>query len=266
MNLRKNIVFGSFFESFKAIRKTYIFIPITIDLLFILSYGFLVDFFISNIKEKAVALIETGKSLLYSGGLIKGLMSNNETLAIILNVLGLMVVMYVQYCIFQGLAWRFSKKFVNEKVHYFTYIKKFFLINILWFVFFFVIEIADYARRLLIYLRGLDFTTNFFSILLLFLLFVVIYFAFISYALISKYKVMQSIKRCFSLGIKKIKLFLLVHLIIFVVFLIINYLLSLVYKINFTLMIILGLILVSPSFTWARVFLNLVVGKVDKRG
>lgn len=263
MNLRKNLVVESFFQSFKAIKnkKLYILYPVLIDLLFILGYGFVVGFFITNIQEKAVDLIQTGKSILYSGGLLKGLLTNDQTLSIILNVIVLMVLMYIQYCIFQGITWRFAKKFVEKDVSFFSYLKKYFLVNIFWFLLFFLVQIADYARRLLVHLRGEELNVTAFYY---FLLFVIMYFAFISYTLITKYKIIEAIKRSFNLGIKKIRIFLLMYLIIFILFLIINLLLILASKINFTLMIILGILLAGPAYTWARVFVNLVVGKVDK--
>jgi len=267
MNLKQNLVIKNFFESFKAIKskKYYILYPVIVDLLFILSYGSVLGFFIGNIQEKAVALIETGKSILYSGGLIKGLLTNNQVISIVLSTLGFMITTYIQYCIFQGVTWRFARKFVEEHVHFFSYLKKFFLVNIFWFFWFFIVEILDYVRRLLVYLRGEELTTTLFSGLLLFFIFVIIYFAFISYALINRYKIVEAVKKSFSLGIKKINFFLLMHLIIFLVFLIINLLLILTFKVNLILMVIVGIVLVSPAYTWARVFLSLIVNELDKK-
>lgn len=268
MNLSKNIVFKSFFESFKIIRnkKYYILYPIIIDLLFILSYGFFMGFFIGNIQEKAVALIQTGKSILSSGGLIKGLLTNKEAVSIILFTFGFMITIYVIYSIFQGINWRFAKKFVKKNIPLLVYIKKFFLVNIFWFILFFLIQFSDYIRRLLSYLsKGTGLSTSFISgnIVINILIFLIVYFAFISYALISKYKIIQAIKKSFAVGITGIKHILPMYLIVFIIFLIINLLLILLSKINFTLMIIFGIITVLPAFTWVRVFVNLVVGKVD---
>lgn len=266
MNLRKNIVIESFFESFKAIvrKRSYILWPVIIDVLFILSFGFSAGYFISNIQEKAVALLQTGESILYSGGLIKGLLSNNETISIILSTVGLIITIYIQYCIFQGLSWRFARKFVEQKVNILRYVKKFFLINIFWFLLFIIVELLDYIGRLLGYLRGQTLGESFFFNIIIFLLFLIGYFAFISYALITKYKIIEAIKKSFSIGIRKIKSILLMYLIIAVMFLIVNLLLVLIYNVNYMLMIVVGFMTVSPAYTWARVFLNLVVGKVDK--
>ncbi|MFH0874896.1 MAG: hypothetical protein V1859_03090 [archaeon] len=261
MIFKKNIIISSFFESFKAIKekKFFILFPVIIDLLFIISFGFTVNYFLANIEEKAVALIQSGKSMLYAGSLIKGLFSNNDSLSILLSTLGIMITAYINYCIFQGSNWMLAKKFVHVKVSFFAYMKKFFLINLFWFFLFYIVQITDYFRRLFGYLRQQDY--SWLSNALIFLLILIVYFAFISYTLLTKYNVKKAIRKSFSLGIKKIHYILFMYLILYLIFLLLDFLA----KINFVLMILVGILLVSPAFTWARIFINLVVGKLDKK-
>ncbi len=265
MDLSKNLVVELFFSTFESIkkRKLYLLYPAVLDLLFIVSYGFAAGFFVEGVQKSAVELLKTGKSILTSGSLIKGLLSNNESFSIILLTLAFMLVVYILYCVLQGVNWRLSKKFVNEDIKFFKYLKKFFLVNIFWFALFFFLEFLDYIRRVVSYLNVGELDASFFSIAVSVLTFIIIYFAFISYALISKYKVVNAIKKSFYLGTKKLMYFLFMYLIIFILFLIINFLLILMNKINFILMIIIGIITVLPAFTFVRVFVNLVVSKLE---
>ncbi|MBW2984810.1 hypothetical protein KY361_06840 [Candidatus Woesearchaeota archaeon] len=100
-----------------------------------------------------------------------------------------------------------------------------------------------------------------FSLIYLVPALMVFYFMFISFALISKIKFKDILRKALMLGAKKANIMLLVYLINLVIIVSLSLLVHLLRNMNLALLS-LGLILWVSSFVWARLFLVLAVDRI----
>lgn len=254
-------------DSFNILRRNYksLWIPILAEVLFLVLFGF----FTGPLRNGI------GNNLLQLGELIITESSNigNDFFSRIIgsqhfgNIMTLGIIFaliaYVLYCLFQGFIWKFCFNF-GKKEKYLPYIKRFFLVNLFWYPFFILfIFINFFFSYIDIVGQRMEPNSIFFlGKLTNIVLLAILYFAFISYVMIDKYKVWKSIRRSFKIGFREFLWMILIYLIIGGTFLVINYLLILVGKISFILVISLGIVIVIPLMIWARIFIREVVERL----
>ncbi len=274
MQFKKNILIKAFADSLNAIRKNpfYLAIVSVIDIFFLFVFFVIYPFFFENIMDRIISL------LMLTGKAFQGLTQTDVSLNILSNqqqmnsliisigfwIGGLAVLTYLLYCIFQGASWFFAHKIFKEKLNYLEYIKRFFAVNTLWYIAF-VIIVYFYARAL-IFTDVLKISSNLETVRIFSLIFLIIliYFAFISYVLIKKHGFIDSIKKSFSFGIKKFSTIAPMYLLLILDFALIDVLLRLLFMINITLMIVVGMILIFPFIAYARLVIISVIENLAK--
>lgn len=264
-------------NSFSQLRKNIIYLPFAVltDILFLLVYGFTAGVVMNKILTyiQAIGLNaiknSAGKSI--SQLTFSGILSSPETsryfMKIIFLYLILILIIYLVYSIFSGISWKLSNRIaIEDKISYYNYVKKFAKLNLFWIIFIIVYHPVSLFSSLIRVLSSKTGSNTFpiiFSSLVLLFLVLIAYFMFISYALISS-KAKKIISQSFKLGIKKIKCIFPMYLIISLVFLIIELILRFLSE-NFIFMLIAGIVLAIPAFTWARVYIILTINKVNER-
>lgn len=271
MKIKKKILIKGFVDSYKAIRKnpSYIVLPFFIDLLFLFVFFIAYNFFLGNIMNKVISLLMlTGKALqgLTQTDISLNVLSNQQQMnSLIISIGfwigGLAVLIYVIYCLFQGINWFIAHKMFKIKTKPVDYIKRFFAVNFVWYII--VMIISYFYVKAVIYTQVLRTpsnlgTVNIFSAILLI---VICYFAFVSYALIKKYGFIDSIKKSFSLATKEFSTIASMYTLFILAFFLIDIILKLIFMISTALMIIVGIILIFPVIAYMRlVIISIVEG------
>jgi hypothetical protein len=274
-----NSIISNLKSSVKLLKehKPLVLLSASIDLLFLFVYGFVFSMVFSRIGGYLLELynlmMESPQQIqgsLLGKGLFSALRATPEMsfvfnkLIIWFLILGIMI--YVLYSVFQGISWRISYRIIGKKIAYSRFIVKFALVNLFWFVFYIIYQIIDYLFDLNAMIAGnMDLGQSapglsFIAFMLWISMFVIGYFALISYTLVMKHRV---IRKSFGLGFKKFKVLLPAYLTVLAVFFVINLLLVLSSRISPVVMFALGMVTVFPAMTWARVFFGIVVDKQD---
>lgn len=274
MQLKKKILIKCFADSCKVVMKKpfYIIVPSIIDLLFLFVFFIVYYFLFENIMNKVISLLMlTGKTLqgLTQTDITLNVLSNQQQMnSLIINIgfwiFGLAALTYVIYCLFQGINWFIAHKIFKIKINFKEYIKRFFAVNFIWYVI--TLIIIYFYVKAVIYTQVLRNPSNLgmvstFSVILLVVL---CYFAFISYVLIKKHGFIDAIKKSFSLGTKEFQTIVPMYVLLILGFALIDILLRLLFMINTTLMVIVGIILIFPFITYSRLVIISVVGNLAK--
>jgi len=256
--LWKNIV-----KSFFDLKDRIVLSAISLDIMFVFLYGFIASKLFAKVMEyvNAIGLLVAQNSgmvmdKIFQNGIINTITSTPElvfyfkrlAVLVFLNI----IIFYLIYSLLHGWCWKLLS--AKIRANKFNYLKQFFLINLLWLPFFLIqqslslfIDLRNTAIKSINPLTVLG--TNYTSYILLF---VIVYFALISYALIGKFKVKEVIKKTFVIGIKKFPQILLAYISLMVVFIAINYLWFLTVKINYGLSLFLSIILLFTAFSYTR--------------
>lgn len=260
-------------EALKLIKKQIYLLPIAIllEVLFLLSYGFLHSFierkiapFVQNILLVSSQLSADIDAFSGSESAVTVLMGNpvfSSNISSILQIMFAMVLaVYILWIIFHGSNWFLANKFANRKIKFMQYINRFSLINLFWFV---ILIIIIFGSAVYAFNHALSpepaINETIFSWIGMIIYAIIFYFAFISIALIDK---SDNIKKTFKIGINKFHKVIPAYLIIVLVLFIFNHLVSLVMKINYSLSVFLAIIVVLPFLTLFRVYFLLIIEKI----
>ena len=127
-------------ESFILIRKSYkiLWIGIVAELLFLFLFGFFTGPLRNGIGNNLLVLgdLIVGESSQISNDFLSNIIGSEPFRNIIILGIILAIIVYVLYCLFQGFIWRFSFNLIGKKREYIPYIKRFFLVNIPWYILF----------------------------------------------------------------------------------------------------------------------------------
>ena len=141
------------------------------------------------------------------------------------------------------------------------YLKKFLLINLIWFPIFCIYYLTSFVFYLLDTLKdrtspsiGSVITYAFFLIL--------IYFAAISYVFIQKHKTWKAIKITFKTGVLKIHYCILPYALLVIILLIWNVVFEKIALLNPYLAFVFALLIVLPTITLARILLGHTIQKL----
>lgn len=176
---------------------------------------------------------------------------------IILLLLVLAVTVYLIYCIFQAINWKIALELTGKKIKYLDYLKKFLIINILWFFLFIVYYVLGFIidiRKILISAIMQTEASSALNVVLMFYLIFIAYFAVISY-------VKLNLGKSISTGKSKIRQLLPSILMIAVYLLALNIVIKLLASVNPLVAVITGFILLLPAMTIARIYISLVIQK-----
>lgn len=176
---------------------------------------------------------------------------------IIWLLLLLAATVYIIYCTFQAFNWKIALQLTGRKTRYLDYLKKFLLINLLWFALFLLYYLLGFfvdIRQILIRTMMQAEPSKALSIILTFYFIALAYFALISY-------VKPSIKQSWLTGTSKIKQLLPPALLITACILALNIMITLLSKISPILAVITGLAILLPSITIARIYISLLIQK-----
>jgi len=175
----------------------------------------------------------------------------------------LIAAIYMVYTFFQGISWKLSSNIAGRKARMHSFMREFALLNILWVglfaVYHFISLFAD-LRQAAVQSMQLE-ASNAFGVFASVFLFAILYFAFISYTLIGKHTTKEKIKKAFYLGTRKISNILPAYLVMAAVYFCLKFLLEAFSRVNFSLMVVVGMVTVIPAMTWARVYLTMVTEK-----
>ncbi|MBD3313813.1 hypothetical protein GF345_05205 [Candidatus Woesearchaeota archaeon] len=239
-------------QSVKAVRhnKYLIVFPVLLDFLFPIAYGFIAAYFGGSIID---GLYSLGASMLQAE--TSGM--TDTARGIIYALIGFAAASYAAYVLLQGLSWKYSSVFSGmsgrkSTMSILVYLKRFAAVNLLWFA---LISLHSTASFLIDYH---DLRSSFLSALLYIYLAALVYFALISYTLLDKGSY-RAVSQSFIKGFNNAVRILPRMLFAAAVLVIVNYAVISSAMISRNIMIIMGVILLLPIVTWARVYLHIVI-------
>ncbi len=269
MKLENQLFVKEAINAFVLLRKhkKIVLIATIIDCLFFYAYGLLGG----GLTQKLTELFEN-----IVIGVLPGIKQGNAiidllffpnvyplTTSFLFNLLLLILLIFVLYIVFQGINFWLANNLV-KKISYKDYLISFAKVNLLWILGFVVYNIIDLIGRLQerfdTITTGLE-TTNYWSIIAKILIFLIIYFALISYTKLN-------LKNAFVIGTKKFKqlFFLLISslVIILVLMFVLTNLFNAVinYENGEQIFVVIGAVLLFPTMFFLRLYWALCVNKV----
>lgn len=247
---------------------------VVLDVLFLFTYGLITAPLFSKILDYGTASLsfiaenagEITREYSKNPSFIQLLSSNPQLKALGVNLLLLFVVLafvvFIIYCLFQSFSWRLSSVIAGRKPTMYDYTMRFIKVTIPFFLLFMVIHILSFLHslaRISSERQDLPVTSKF-LIWILILSFIMIYFSSIAYSLIAK-KEKGALRKAFVIGTKQAHRMLPYFAVIIIVFLFLNLILTKLQP-YYSVFIILGIVLVFPAITWARVLINIAVNRV----
>ncbi|MBI2134532.1 hypothetical protein HYU09_00945 [Candidatus Woesearchaeota archaeon] len=239
-----------FINSFKKINLKF-FLILAFDILFYFIFMQIGNFFIKIIEKKAANVDLTQNLLGLNQQAAAGLLGSVRGFFffLIFSAILFLLLMVINWSIFKGLIWTIT---ANKKFN-FNFLKKFFLLNLVWLPFWF----------LLIFLFAVIINPATAPILMIITVITAFYFTNILYPLFLRDNKLRKIKEAFKLGIKKIHYFIVPYAVIGVLFYIISKAYSLIAaNIGLNPNVFFGILLVFIA--WARYYFVEIVGSLSK--
>ncbi|MBW3002384.1 hypothetical protein KY338_04440 [Candidatus Woesearchaeota archaeon] len=255
----------------KAIRTAYdnkklFFLSIFLDILFFFVYGFATApiylKLMANVNIIGAHAGEAVKTATRDSQSMFSALSSEVIAPYFNNIIWLLLILaattYLTYCIFQAVNWKIALQLTGKKIKYLDYLKKFLLLNILWFILFalyYALGLVVDIRKILISTLMQTQASNTLNVVLVFYLIFIAYFAVISY-------IKLNLRKSISTGTSKIKQLLPSILLIAVYLLALNIVIKLLASIHPLAGIIIGFILLLPAMTIARIYISLTIQKM----
>jgi len=248
-----NYIKDTLIKSFKDFDKRIIFI-VLYDLIFYSVFFICFLIFGKFLQKKAVILstLPMEKLMELPESELNTILTQLQgfILTLVIGFLLIALIIFIAMCVFKLLIWLKTAK----KEFKLAYLKKFILLNILWFLLWLIpiIIIFLFIKRELI------------APLLLIIFILAVYFTNILYILFTEKRDISTIKNTFKLGFKKIYLFIIPYIII-TILLLVTFQLYWLYK--FTpqnIQSIITLIIILIYAAWARIYLYNVVSSIRK--
>ncbi len=224
-----------------------------LDVFFIYLYSFISSYFkeniFSSIAKVTPDLVQKAKSGI---SLINYFWQSNVRSEIIINGLLLIISVYLLYALFQGTTWALAHKITGKKVGFGKYLTYFAKVNTLWLVLFLTFLLVDLYLTIDAKLSGRTGLQT--SIIPAYaniaFFFAILYFALNSY-------VTPSLKKSFLVGWKRKQELIPRFLFILVIYLVIDFIINNLWKLNQTFALVIGFILVFLALAWMRIFIIL---------
>jgi hypothetical protein len=234
-----------------------------LDIIFFVLYGFVTAPLFAKLTEHVIAIGTIAAEQMRSvagrarPAVIDVLFQqpvSRYTWQFIALIVLLSIVVYVLYCIFQGIAWYLAGRITGSRVYWRNYLLHFARINLLWGGLYLIWQclstVFDLRRIAIEKLMNQIAPTSgyFFSVLLG----LIIYFAIVSYPILS-------IRKAFASGLRKIPVLIPAALVIGVQFFAGNFIAKWITGINAKFGFILSVMLLLVLFAWTRAYVTFVV-------
>lgn len=242
---------------------------VVIDLIFLTLFGFLYRLYFEKIMAHATVIMQQTPSLIsnvyeqdiYSYAPVLETLSNElfeiKKIAVILAVSILVI-----WVAFQAVNWWLSFRISGRKISYLAYLKTFSLMSAIWTA---IVGAILYITIRMFFNDVLSsFSAPKSSILdvgNIIAILVVGYFAIVSFSLTGKIK--DVLKNTVLFSFLKSKVFV-AYLFVLVIAFLLNLIVFLLFRINSTLGLVLGAILLLIFFVYARVYMINVVNNIEK--
>lgn len=227
-----------------------------IDAAFLFVLGLISGFLYSPIQQKLETIWTLAFPKMQQGyALLKILFFEDvivHTKDLALLLLALIILTYFIYALFQGTNWWLAQKISGRKIVWKQYLKYFLKINLLWFALLIIYNILDVVNLLWMkfLVKSTQETPIWSEVLLTLFLVFIICGAFISYST-------KSLKNTFK-QLTKINTWLTI-LGILIMFLVAQFIITNLEKINPALGLAIGFLLLFPLTTWSRIYISSLV-------
>lgn len=266
----------AFFDLLKILaeRPYYILLPILVDFFHFLSFSSV----LAGIQLKAMEYLQILQILLQESSGLLGQTINTSAMvlmvaqqqelatvqsALIKLAFALLVAVGLLWMFFQGPSWKLAANMAHNKLKLATFFGRFTAVSALWLLSFSIISVWLFKALFQIQL-GLGILQYGSETIISTIFYIIIaYFMFISYALVPKYPIKKIFKKTFDIGTKNFLPLMSMFLILALGFFIIDLILNLFVIINTLAMVIVGFILLLPYISLARLYMMLVIEKVD---
>jgi len=270
---KENIILSSLKESFKSAKKrlgliAFLFLLQLIFLIILfaltVNYSFKIkdkmDLIFGYLEKQDLSGENVEKSV-FQGNLLGDdpLIIHRNYTQIIKNITLLSLFALLSYIVINGLLWSFSDSIINKKGirEFFIYFGRFSVVAGVFAGFTGVLLYKTLKSLAGSFMAGNILKFDFASLLLFMLL---LYFMYISFALIGKNRLIDIPKKAFFIGIKKAHIILIAYLIGLFFIALFSLSIGLAIELHIA-MLIFAVILFVGSLVWARIFLVLVVSK-----
>jgi len=263
-------------QTFKQIKKKpqYFILPILVDLIAVLAFGWtLADVririleTISNFQGLVNQSVNMASQAFNESNIISMFGQQGDVIALqnalIKVVIFLFILLYFIWIISQGFSWKFTTKLAGKKIKHVHFFIRFTGVTLVWLLLLTILTTwvmgSLFLSQITIHSMEHGIPTIISSILTI----IILYFMFISYALVHKHKIGKTFRKSFLVGIKNFPKIGLMYVCIIAGFIGIDFLLKLVGKINPFVMFITGIFILLPYITWIKLYLILKIDKLD---
>lgn len=253
-------------ESFVLAKNNllYVFWPVLLDLLFLLTAGFSGNLILSkafpflekfaelNVNAPSVSSMTDSEFSAFISQSAEKTSLANQAFNIFIQFI---IVLFVLWLIFQGINWFLAAKCVKDKVDFKKYMLNFSAISLLGFLSscaaaFLIMSLS--VKNILSQNLANMFFTNIITVVLFA---VILYFLFVGYASSHKHNLKEFLKNVFVLGIKDFKNIIFAYLMLIILFCIIDYMLNLLFAVNSSIALIAGVFILMPLIALSRIYL-----------
>jgi hypothetical protein len=280
MNIKKQIKKSNQIKnlilSFNLLKKNpfYLVLPILLDIIFLLSIGFSGNYLTKQAMpffERYAALqsMQLQANLINTNNPTEFLNINAEIMQVFTKIVSIfakvILAIVVLWIIFQGLNWILASKATKKKISYLKFYRNFSILTFLWLIFFGTISaffIKFTARSALT--QSILLSSPIVNLITIFFLIITTYLLFIGYSNCYQNKLKEVFIKIYKIGFIKFKSTIPAFLIIFILFLIINFVLKLLSSLNPSITIVIGMFLIMPLLSFSRVYLINCLEKVKK--
>ena len=260
----------SFFEIFRKWPLSLL--VIAIDFAFLTVFSFVYTLFFQNIMGHASIIMEQSPVMtsamqqqdIYNAAQIAQELSNQVTqiknLAFILAISSLVI-----WIAFQAVNWMLCFKISGRKVKYLDYIKPFAILSAIWTA---IVSVILYVSIQMFFGQALAFSSTpspnegILSVGIIIAFAIVSYFALISFSLTGR--VRDVLKKTVTTSFLNLKAFV-SYVFLLAIIAIIDLIVTLLWKINSTMTIIIGAILMLLFFVFARIYMINVVQEIANK-
>ena len=267
----------AFFELLERLaeRPYYILLPMLVDFFHLISFSTV----LGGVQLQVMEFMKALQVLLQESSSLVGETINQSSMAVMMLqqqefatfqdaliklIFVLLVAISFLWMFFQGPSWKLATNMAHKKIKFIHFFKRFVFVSTLWLLLLIIISfwLVKALFKIQLELGVLQYGSE--TIISTILYSLVIYFMFISYALVPKYNIKDIFQKTFDIGTKKFLPLISTFLILGSGFFIIDLILNLMLTINVVAMIIFGFVLLLPYIAIARLYLILVVGKLEK--
>lgn len=268
MDIARIVVVREWIASWKALAQHGLYVVASglMDFLFLFSFGFLTRPVFDKLTEHVIIIgTLVSEQMRVPAGRVRPAVIDalflDPARGYTLQFLGLLVVLavvvFVLFCVFQGLAWWFATSVAGKKTHWRVFLLQFARINMFWFGLYAVWYVVDAIldlRRLVVE-KALGQSALASNTVLLVVLVVLVYLAMLSYPLLG-------IRKAVLLGTHRAQTMLPAFILIVVQMLAGNFLVQWVAQVSKLALFILGTVLLVVLLAWSRLYLARLVRTV----